>query len=193
MARTYYCDYCQRSFTDNAQNRKKHINGVQHKRMMKLHYDSFKDPETILAEESAKKPCRKFQQAGHCDFHPNCRFAHLNEERLKELNRQIQEKREYEEAEKRRMQNEKRKMDANEPNIDQWLAKRKKRKGEQTAHNSAVKPSLKEDSVIEEESNEKLTAAWSLPPSLQGVPNLPPSMIPPTLEDVLDSGEVQWG
>ncbi|XP_071945828.1 zinc finger matrin-type protein 5-like [Antedon mediterranea] len=192
MARTYYCDYCQRSFTDNAQNRKKHINGVQHKRMMKLHYDSFKDPETILVEESAKKPCRKFHQTGHCEFHPNCRFSHLNEERLNDLQRQIHEKRNQEEAKKKLIKETKRKVDCDELNIDQWLAKRTKVKGE-NEQTSVTEKNEETETAIVNKIKEKLKANWSLPPSLQAVISLPPSVIPPTLEDVLSSGEVQWG
>ena len=42
MGKRYYCDFCDRSFADTSQARKKHIHGVQHQRNRKLHYDSFK-------------------------------------------------------------------------------------------------------------------------------------------------------
>lgn len=42
MGKRYYCDYCDKSFADNAQNRKKHMQGVQHQSLMKMHYLAFK-------------------------------------------------------------------------------------------------------------------------------------------------------
>ena len=42
MGKRYHCEYCNRSFADTPHTRKNHINGVQHKRNRKLHYDSFK-------------------------------------------------------------------------------------------------------------------------------------------------------
>lgn len=48
MGKRYHCEYCNRSFADTPHTRKKHINGVQHKRNRKLHYDSFKGRYTQL-------------------------------------------------------------------------------------------------------------------------------------------------
>ena len=42
MGKRYYCDFCDRSFADSANNRKNHFKGVNHQRLRKLHYDSFK-------------------------------------------------------------------------------------------------------------------------------------------------------
>ena len=93
MGKRYHCEYCNRSFADTLHTRKNHINGVQHKRNRKLHYDSFKgrkkryvtcllpihvdcfllimnfvhlhvDPAVLLAEETSKPPCRKFFATG---------------------------------------------------------------------------------------------------------------------------------
>ncbi|TPX66873.1 hypothetical protein SpCBS45565_g04207 [Spizellomyces sp. 'palustris'] len=41
MTRNYYCDYCDRSFTDTPAAREKHLKGTQHQRMVKLHYAAF--------------------------------------------------------------------------------------------------------------------------------------------------------
>lgn len=38
MGKRYYCDYCDRSFIDDIQARKKHLNGTSHVRNRKLHY-----------------------------------------------------------------------------------------------------------------------------------------------------------
>ena len=40
MPKRYFCDYCKKSFQDNPQSRKRHLNGVGHKRNRKMHYDS---------------------------------------------------------------------------------------------------------------------------------------------------------
>ncbi|XP_034955195.2 zinc finger matrin-type protein 5 isoform X1 [Zootoca vivipara] len=90
MGKRYFCDYCNRSFQDNLHNRKKHLNGVQHLRAKKVWYDLFRDSATILQEEQSKKPCREFLLSGRCDFGPNCRFSHMTEEDLEQLNAHVQ-------------------------------------------------------------------------------------------------------
>lgn len=42
MGKRYYCDYCDRSFIDDLEARKKHLNGSMHMRLRKEHYDSFR-------------------------------------------------------------------------------------------------------------------------------------------------------
>ena len=42
MSRKYYCELCDKRFADNALNRKNHMKGVQHQRMKKMHYDTFR-------------------------------------------------------------------------------------------------------------------------------------------------------
>jgi len=42
MGKRYYCDYCDRSFVDDLEARKKHLNGSVHMRLKKEHYDSFR-------------------------------------------------------------------------------------------------------------------------------------------------------
>lgn len=56
MGKNYWCDFCQRSFVDILETRKKHIRSIQHQRLRKLHYDSFKDQQVY---------CRKNQQDIH--------------------------------------------------------------------------------------------------------------------------------
>lgn len=40
--RNYTCDYCQNTFKDTAELRKKHLNGLQHKINYEKHYVKFK-------------------------------------------------------------------------------------------------------------------------------------------------------
>lgn len=56
---------------------------MQHQKLRKLYYDSFKDPAEILQEESMKNPCHKFFKTGHCDFGDHCKFSHKNVIKLK--------------------------------------------------------------------------------------------------------------
>ncbi|XP_060699667.1 zinc finger matrin-type protein 5 isoform X2 [Chiloscyllium punctatum] len=88
MGKTYFCDYCGRSFQDNLHNRKKHLQGVQHQRAKKFWFDCFRDSATILAEELAKKPCRKFLQSEENKVeHDNRSTPDINEWLLKRAKR----------------------------------------------------------------------------------------------------------
>lgn len=85
MGKRYHCDYCDKTFPDSANNRKKHLQGAFHTRMKRIHYDAFRDAETIFKVESVKKPCRRFQQTGECDYGTTCKFSHLSPGELAEL------------------------------------------------------------------------------------------------------------
>lgn len=85
MGKRYHCDYCDKTFPDSANNRKKHLQGAFHTRMKRIHYDAFRDAEAIFKIESVKKPCRRFQQTGECDYGTTCKFSHLSPGELTEL------------------------------------------------------------------------------------------------------------
>lgn len=42
MGKRYYCDYCDRSFIDDVEARKKHLQGMSHLRAKKLHYKAYR-------------------------------------------------------------------------------------------------------------------------------------------------------
>lgn len=42
MGKTYYCDYCDRSFKDDVEARKKHLSSLQHAKNRANHYSVFK-------------------------------------------------------------------------------------------------------------------------------------------------------
>lgn len=48
MGKRYYCDYCDRSFADGAENRKKHLASINHQKLRKAHYDTFKGMNIIF-------------------------------------------------------------------------------------------------------------------------------------------------
>ncbi|KAK7474332.1 hypothetical protein BaRGS_00034380 [Batillaria attramentaria] len=169
MGKRFYCDFCDKSFADNPSSKKNHLSGVFHQRMRKAHYDAFRDPMTILAEEAAKRPCRSFQQTGFCNFGDGCRFSHLTEERKRQLEEECLKKKQAENG-------------ADESNtsvvvgdVEDWLAKHT----EQTEKDPAKK--------------RRHFPKYSLPPALASFPNLPPSLLPPTKDDFVNLPLLDWG
>ncbi|XP_068624504.1 uncharacterized protein [Battus philenor] len=61
-----------------------HKNGIIHQKLVGEHYQQYKDPATILSEESKKKPCMRFP-TGECVFGTICRFSHYTEEQMNAL------------------------------------------------------------------------------------------------------------
>ncbi|CAG8503678.1 4870_t:CDS:2 [Paraglomus occultum] len=66
-----------RSFPDNPEARKKHLEGAQHQLNVKHHYDAYKDPVELLLENARKPPCRRFLETGFCPFGLSCRYSHV--------------------------------------------------------------------------------------------------------------------
>ncbi|XP_037048886.1 zinc finger matrin-type protein 5 [Bradysia coprophila] len=84
MGKNYYCEYCDKRLKNDAQVIKKHIAGLAHTAARNEHYTKFKDPQTILTEESPKAPCQRYFR-GECKFGGNCRFSHYTPEELSNL------------------------------------------------------------------------------------------------------------
>ncbi|PSN33869.1 hypothetical protein C0J52_25023 [Blattella germanica] len=169
MGKRYYCDYCDRSFIDDLEARKKHLNGSMHVRLKKEHYDYFRDAKTLYKEESAKDGCKRFLNVGECVFGANCRFTHFSKQQLEELRQQI-------EAEEREKQNAKSVAVPQPPPpgggdtiLSAWL----KKQGSST-----------------ELGDEQL---WKTPLFLQGRTDLPPSLQPITPECFKSSDFEEWG
>ncbi|XP_066546217.1 zinc finger matrin-type protein 5 [Amia ocellicauda] len=174
MGKRYYCDYCDRSFQDNMHNRKKHLNGVQHQRCKKAWFDNFRDAAAILADERTKKPCRKFLQTGQCVFGSNCRFSHMSEQDLADLKRHI-------EGERRLKEDRGLGRVPSERGIEDWLARREKRKAEPGC-----------ESTLEEEGAEGSLES-DLPPHFLSIPDLPASLLPPPLGVWMNTPRTEWG
>jgi U11/U12 small nuclear ribonucleoprotein SNRNP20 len=139
-------------------------------RQKKEHYDSFRDRKTLLAEESAKEPCKRYMRNGECVFGSNCRFTHFSRQQLEELRLQIEaEAREETKA----VQSSIPARDASSI-LASWLQKRAQR--QLTAQ---LKP---ESSQI-----------WELPPTFRDQPNLPPSLQPITADSFSGSDFEEWG
>ncbi|KAL5016327.1 hypothetical protein ScPMuIL_005916 [Solemya velum] len=171
MGKRYYCDYCDKSFADTANSRKNHLKGVHHQRMRKLHYDSFRDPSVILAEERGKKPCKMFQSTGYCDFGNSCRFSHMLEQNFKDLEAQVHKGKETGKQKKA--------AGDNDPTLEQWLEERAKKP------KTEVKKKVR-DSGIE-------LPQYTLAPCLMNIPNLPPSLRPPPKDAYKYLTLEEWG
>ncbi|EDO47452.1 predicted protein [Nematostella vectensis] len=164
MGKRYYCDFCDRSFADSPQNRKKHNNGVQHQRNRKLHYDSFKDPAELLAEESSKPPCKKFFSTGTCAFGPNCRYSHTNPEMLLAAQAEKDAARQRDTG----------------PSVEDWISRWKKRR----------RIREEKDKVTTEQDE---MPVYTLPLGLPPVYLLPPSLRPPPPGGYAQLPGVGWG
>lgn len=156
-------------------NRKKHLNGIQHHRAKKAWFDHFKDSASILYDEQAKKPCRKFLQKGICDFGPNCRFSHMSEEDLFNLKRQVEGDRHLRENPDDR--------DLPDRNVEDWLSRREKNRDALSS-----KGDLKN-----KEDGDTSQAQGDVPQQLLSVPDLPPSLLPPPPGGWKCGINTEWG
>lgn len=184
MGRRYYCDYCDKAFADNATNRRNHLNGVQHRTMRKLHYDSFQDPEIILSDDANKRPCRQFHQAGECKFGSACKYSHLNPEDRERLKALVA----AQQAAKKSKRSSVVLADGPE-HLAEWLAKRSKLSTKNSNSDQSVESKHNEDCA----GNTSSSRPCVLPSVLNGMLNLPISLLPPD-QDVLRNAEIsQWG
>ncbi|XP_059177876.1 zinc finger matrin-type protein 5-like [Physella acuta] len=168
MGRRYYCDYCEKSFADNPTSRKVHLTGNAHLQNRKAHYDAFRDEEEILQDDKTKKPCRAFLSTGDCKFGDRCQFSHLSHEdrnRLAEIVRMKQ-------------------LGAGETNTEdnvknlliEWVDKMSKKLKLDNVDNSTV-----------------AVPEYTLASCLMAFPSLPPSLLPPSKEEILKCDYVSWG
>ncbi|XP_012260633.2 zinc finger matrin-type protein 5-like [Athalia rosae] len=167
MGKRYYCDYCDRSFKDDPEARKKHLTSLQHARNRMEHYDQFKDAATILQEESTKLPCKRFMTQGDCAFGNGCRFSHYSPYMLWELKRHV------------------------------WTTSQNSETATITPPRSSDVIREFFENVTDENSTQHgqsiISAGWNYPIELQNYPNLPPSLWPITPKSVGTSDFGKWG
>ncbi|GAB6024189.1 Zinc finger matrin-type protein 5 [Chamberlinius hualienensis] len=172
MGKRYYCDYCDRSFHDNAENRKKHINGVQHQKNKKLHYDNFRNATEILEEESGKNPCKRFKLTGSCDFGSSCRYSHLTPLQLSNLQDQV-----------RREKFDRESRESEVPKVeDAWVRALVNKIEMRTENDEQKSKNLSLELEI---------GSWRTPSNLSYF-DLPPSLIPNTIEDFKTADIASW-
>ncbi|XP_065347046.1 zinc finger matrin-type protein 5-like [Cloeon dipterum] len=144
MGKRYHCEFCDKSFRNNAASIKKHQSSLYHERARQEHYAQFKDPEVILREESQKKSCTRFM-SGECQFGVLCRFSHYSPAQLHAMQIQV--------FEEKRRKNE-------EPSLASWLQKRSTKQ--------VSKPENDVSSVVFAPPT-SISCIPNLPPSLQPV------------------------
>ncbi|KAJ8708048.1 hypothetical protein PYW08_010414 [Mythimna loreyi] len=84
MGKRYVCDYCNKAMVATPASVRTHNKGLIHQKIVREHYQQFKDPETILEEESKKKRCVK-NVSGECPFGLLCRYTHFNGAQMRAL------------------------------------------------------------------------------------------------------------
>lgn len=115
MGKRYFCDYCNRSFLDDPESRRKHLQGIAHIRTRNNHYKQFNDIKTIVLEESCKEECRKFRNTGYCHFGENCNYTHYSQEDLNYLRKKIKTQEKENNSNKH----------ITEASLEDWLNKRR--------------------------------------------------------------------
>ncbi|XP_012057827.1 PREDICTED: zinc finger matrin-type protein 5 [Atta cephalotes] len=166
MGKTYYCDYCDRSFKDDVEARKKHLSSMQHMTNRASHYSTFKDPETILKEEYCKTPCKHYITIGDCAFGSACRFSHYTPSMIWELQQLAAMK--------------KSKVSIAQPK-NGW-----------PNSEDIIKEYF--ENVIDSSNTEDLNhLMWNAPSKLIDYPYLPPSLQPIMSERMMDCNFSKWG
>lgn len=166
MGKRYYCDYCDRSFKDDSEARKKHLTSLQHAKNRADHYSRYKDPETILKEESAKITCKRFMTYGDCAFGNGCRFSHYTPQMMWELRHIVALK-------------------------NQALTSAMFQHGEPNPKEIIKEffENISDEDIVEESD----CPLWNVPVELQNYPNLPPSLWPITSDSITNSSFGKWG
>lgn len=142
MGKRYYCDYCERSFIDDVESRKKHLNSVHHTRLRKAHYAANRDLAALIEEENKKDACRKFRTTGYCPYDEMCNFTHYSKQELQELSFRAEEQKKAAEVKL--------------PSVEDWLKKREDKFADNADKN------LQSDLL-------KMYDPLTLPPSLQPI------------------------
>ncbi|KAL1516914.1 hypothetical protein ABEB36_000746 [Hypothenemus hampei] len=164
MGRRYYCEYCEKTFIDELEARKKHLQSANHMKLRNMHYEQCRDPAILLKEELLKIPCRKYFQNGICLFEGSCKYTHYSAEQLCELRQKV------EQMEQKRQKTDSEKM--NIPSVDSWLEKY-------------------EETV--DKINNVVHLLWSYPENLSSRLDLPPSLIKFKPEHFHDDDFEEWG
>ena len=71
MGKRYYCDFCDKSFTDNPPSRRNHLRGLSHKSLRAQHYAAFKGFYTVFP--TSESPTLSLSNSPlsvlHSDYH----------------------------------------------------------------------------------------------------------------------------
>ncbi|XP_060808060.1 zinc finger matrin-type protein 5 [Amyelois transitella] len=171
MGKRYYCNYCDKNMVATPAIVKTHNKGIVHQKLVQEHYQKFKDPETILAEEQKKKPCLRFAR-GECQFGGICRYSHYTQEQINQLREYVLTK--------------------NRSNLDNHSP------SFQDLYNKLLDgrnaPNVKNENTVLYDSN-GLTHVlpWTYNDSFDAMEGLPPSIKKFKLEDFANTKITEWG
>ncbi|XP_050312260.1 zinc finger matrin-type protein 5 [Anthonomus grandis grandis] len=165
MGRRYYCEYCDKTFVDELEARRKHLQSANHVKLRNLHYQQCREPAVILREELLKQPCRKFFQSGTCMFEGSCKYTHYSTEQLCQLRQQVEQvdlikQKEHE-------------MKTAIPSVESWLEKY--------------------DKIATKHDPNVINTPWTYPESFANRIDLPPSLIKFKAEHFFDDNFEEWG
>ncbi|KAK8754319.1 hypothetical protein OTU49_015560 [Cherax quadricarinatus] len=174
MGKRYYCDYCDRSLPYSVEARKKHDYGHHHQKLKKHHFDQFKSAREQLQDELSREKCRRFHSGQDCSFGDTCIYSHLTDIDISNLKQQARE----EELQLKKLRLPTLVKNGKEPSLESWLS-RKEQKVQSTS-----------DYPVEDSTDWELK--YTIPPNVV-VSCLPPSLIPPSAESLLQYEFVDWG
>ncbi|KAM3968734.1 zinc finger matrin-type protein 5 [Aphomia sociella] len=173
MGKRYHCTYCDKTMVAAPAIVKTHNKGVVHQKLVQEHYQQFKDPESILAEETLKKPCLRFTK-GECQFGGICRYSHYTRE-------QIQSLKDYVAAKDRN------KTHTDQPSFEELYQKLQDEK--------TNKPQLEEgNTVLYDRNGVTHVLPWTYNNVLDNYgDSLPPSIKRLKIDDFFNASVTEWG
>ncbi|KAJ0170547.1 hypothetical protein K1T71_013918 [Dendrolimus kikuchii] len=173
MGKRYYCDYCEKTMVAAPAIVRTHNNGIVHQKLVQEHYQQFKDPETILLEESSKRPCSRFAN-GTCQFGNICRYSHYNREQLDALRRYVESKNFN-------------KSILTQPSFEELYNKLQNEKSLQTEQNDGNTVAVDKNGITH-------VFPWTYNPIFDSYgDNLPPSIKRLKIEDFENASITEWG
>lgn len=173
MGKRYYCDYCEKTMVATPVIVRTHNNGIVHQKLVQQHYQEYKDAETIVEEESKKKPCSRFAN-GTCLFGNICRYSHYSKEHLDAL-------KEYVAMKKFNQGN------MNQPSFEELYNKLQTEKSLQT-------DKYENQTVVIDKNGVTHVFPWTYNPIFDNYgDSLPPSIKRIRIEDFEDATITEWG
>ncbi|CAL4121658.1 unnamed protein product [Meganyctiphanes norvegica] len=187
MGKRFYCDYCDRLFPYSVEGRQRHINGHHHQKLKKLHYDKFKNPQIRLQDELSKEKCRRFHTGQECTYGDTCMYSHATAADFAELKQKAADAEDALRISKLPSQV----LQPIEPTLKDWL---EKYKHEETDNHKIIEVSNSSSTFKNgEDVAQYIQHHFKFPPELENISNLPPSLIPMTLDELLDCSFDEWG
>ncbi|XP_026324546.1 zinc finger matrin-type protein 5 [Hyposmocoma kahamanoa] len=170
MGKRYRCDYCDKHMVTSPSIIKTHNKGLFHQKLVNEYYQQYKDPETILAEESTKRPCNRFLQ-GTCSFGSICRNSHYTMEQINQFREYVALKHQPESF--------------NQPSFEDLYHK--------LQENKSNTPQNEQNTVLYDNNGVTHVFPWTYNNAFDIYNEKPPSLRKYTIEDFKNVEIVDWG